>query len=305
MPKFQIERSLKIEAPASAVFPKVYDFKRWPEWSPWILAEPKCKLNFAKDGKSYSWEGDIIGSGEMELLEMKQHRELHYRLTFLKPFKSTSSVSFYLDERDGETDTKWTMSGGLPFFLFWMKKAMVASVGMDYDRGLNMLKDLVEQGCVPSVLSFPGLEPVKGFRYLGIRSKCSLRDIGAKMKEDFERLETTLASAGISGISPPVCFYHSFKITSGVTDYSVAVPVGVGSECPAGLVTGSVPDLQTYAIEHQGPYRHLGNAWAAGMMHSRAKLFSQSKSFVPFEVFESDPKTVDEDRLLTKVHFPI
>ena len=305
MPKFHIERSRIIQAPAYSVFSNVYDFKRWPIWSPWILAEPNCRLDYASDGKSYSWEGDIIGSGEMELLEMKQHLELHYRLTFLKPWKSTSSVSFYFDERDGETNTKWTMSGSLPFFLFWMKKMMVASIGMDYDRGLAMLKDLVEKGSVPSQLSFPGLERVVGFDYLGVKTSCSIKDIGRRMCEDLEKLQSAMKDAGVEGKGVPVCFYNRFQLTTGTTDYTVAIPVEINSRKPEGLVAGSIPDLETYAIEHAGPYRHLGNAWAAGMMHGRAKLFSQSKSQVPFEIYIDDPRSVDESRLTTRVHFPV
>jgi len=305
MPKFAIERHITIKAPASSVYSKVSDFKLWPTWSPWILAEPKCTLSYAEDGKSYSWEGDIIGSGEMELLELKQHRELHYRLTFLKPWKSTSSVSFYFDERDGITDTKWTMSGSLPFFLFWMKKMLMESVGMDYDRGLRMLKDFVEEGEVPSTLNYSGLESVDGFSYLGIRTECSIQEIAPRMKADLEKLGSALESAGIEGIASPLCFYNKFKITSGRTDYTVAIPVVAGTKCPAGLIAGKVPDLRTYAIEHVGPYRHLGNAWAAGMMHSRAKLFSQSKACVPFEVYEGDPQHVVESKLVTQVHFPV
>ena len=36
------------------------------------------------------------------------------------------------------------MEGTLPIFLFFMKKKMSAMVGSDYERGLAMLKELLE-----------------------------------------------------------------------------------------------------------------------------------------------------------------
>ena len=75
-------------------------------------------------------------------------------LTFLKPWKSQAKVAFYLKEEGASTQVRWTIDSGIPFFLFWMKKQMEIFVGMDYDRGLTMLKDLVETGSSNSTLTF-------------------------------------------------------------------------------------------------------------------------------------------------------
>ncbi len=132
MPKFSLSRSIEINASSENVYRVVRDFKRWTPWSPWILAEPDCALDFADDGKRYSWEGKIIGSGEMKILDDHANTRIDYELTFLKPWKSTSAVSFQFAESQGVTTTTWSMNGSLPFFLFWMKKMMSAMVGMDY-----------------------------------------------------------------------------------------------------------------------------------------------------------------------------
>lgn len=304
MPKFELERSIAIKAPAASVFSNVRDFCNWPDWSPWILAEPKCEISYAEDGESYRWAGDIIGAGEMEVLRVIDNREIHYRLTFLKPFKSTSSVSFYFEESNGETNTRWTMSGGLPFFLFWMKKMMVAAIGMDYDRGLRMLKDQVELGCIPSTLKFSGFDTVAGFDYLGLRRDCDFLEVPNLMSEDMKKLRETMQRSGIEAVGRPVSFYDKFDLSKGTTSYTVALPVASGTPCPSGLVAGTLPTLKCYAIHHTGPYRHLGNPWAAGMMHQRAKLYSLNKANVPFEVYQNNPCDVEEGDLRTSVYFP-
>ena len=41
------------------------------------------------------------------------------------------------------------MRGALPWFLFWMRPAMETFIGMDYERGLKMLKDWLMQKLKP------------------------------------------------------------------------------------------------------------------------------------------------------------
>ncbi|MDQ8185572.1 SRPBCC family protein [Pelagicoccus sp. SDUM812002] len=304
MPKFSLERSIMIRATAAAVFANVKDFQNWAGWSPWILAEPMCKLDYSEDGRGYSWSGDIIGSGKMEVMDTVENRELHYRLTFLKPFKSVSSVSFFFDECSEETNTRWTMSGDLPFFLFWMKKMTVAAISMDYDRGLRMLKDKIELGWVPSLMKFAGFEMIDGFEYVGLSNDCRIPEISVRLGEDMQKATALAKESGLKISGPPVCFYDTFEVSKGTASYTVALPVEAGSPCPTGLISGTMPDQKCYAIHHTGPYRHLGNPWAAGTMHQRAKLFAQNKSTSPFEIYLSDPANVAEEELSTSVCFP-
>lgn len=304
MPKFEIERAITIEASPASVFSNVKDFRNWTIWSPWILAEPDCQLEYAPDGKSYSWEGKIIGSGKMELLSEEENRAIHYRLDFFKPWKSTSSVSFYFEESSGKTTTKWTMSGALPFFLFWMKKTMVAAISMDYDRGLRMLKDHVEKGEVPSKLEFLGVTSIESFDYIAVKNSCNIVDISKTLGDDMKRIASALKESGVETQGAPVCFYDKFEVSKGRTSYTVALPVDSAAACPAGFEKGSLPKLQVYGVRHTGPYRHLANAWGAGMMHSQAKVFPPSKAYPPFEVYENDPCEVSEDEIVATVYLP-
>ena len=63
--------------------------------------------------------------------------------------------------------------------------------------------------------------------------------------------------------------------------------------------------LTVYAIEHHGRYRHLGNAWSAGMMRAHKKIFAQNKSIKPFEIYEKLPENGDESVAVTRVCFPV
>jgi len=160
MPTFQVNKSIVINAPAAALRTSLMDFKQWPSWSPWLITEPKATVNFnAKQGQigaAYDWHGDMTGVGEMRLTKASD-TTLEMDLTFLKPFKSSAKVGFDLIEKGESTEVTWRMKSQLPFFMFWMVSKMKTFIGMDYERGLRMLKELVETGSVASKLSLEGV----------------------------------------------------------------------------------------------------------------------------------------------------
>ena len=133
-----------------------------------------------------------------------------------------------------------------------------------------------------------------------------MTDIGPRMEADVQKLYAWLAESGTEATGTPFSIYHKWNPGKGQVDYTIASSVGTLPEStPAGIVTGTQPDVTTYRVRHTGPYHHLGNAWAAGMMHGRAKRFNQNKSVPPFEIYENEPKEVEPNDLVTVVHLPV
>ena len=306
MPKFDVKKSVVIDAPKEKVHAVVRNFRDWIPWSPWLIAEPDCQVNYAADGNSYDWEGKIVGSGGMVISGEDAPHWIDYELNFLKPFKSHSKTQFQFEDQGAGTKTTWTMEGSLPFFLFWMKPMMSTFVGMDYERGLGMLKEYVEKGTVSSKLAFPGAASFPGCDYVGIKTTCNIKDIGPQMGRDFDKLDEWLAECGVEPTGKPFSIYHRWDPVKGVTEYTVGRALKtMPSDLPSGFITGSIPTCQTFRVEHTGQYHYLGNAWAAGMMYSRNKVFAKSKKIHPFEVYETHPDEVGGSEAVTMLHFPI
>lgn len=305
MPSFDVSRSLVIAAPPAAVFDHVRDFKNWPKWSPWLICDPQAQLTFSDDGKRYDWQGPVSGSGFIEVTGETPGKSIDYSLTFLRPFKSTNTVGFRFAEKDGGTEVTWTMVGSLPWFMFWAKSMMAGYIGADYDRGLAMMKDQLETGAVPSKLEFPGIANIPETQYVGINTTCPISEIGPHMEKDFARLREWLESADLSPSAPPFSSVAQWSPGKDLCRYTVCMPfLQAPDEAPAGFVAGTRPACRAYQVRHTGPYRHLGNAWAAGMMHARSKVFDGSKRLAPFEIYESDPETTPENDLVTVIHIP-
>ena len=306
MPALNIKKSTRIEAPAEKVFDVLSNFNHWQAWSPWLIMEPEAQVKIAEDAKSYSWEGNRVGSGNMKITSEKANQSIDYDLMFLKPWKSKAKVRFELNQNGDATEVTWSMESSLPFFLFWMKKMMEGFVGMDYERGLGMLKELIEEGKVHSKLNFEGQSSYKGCQYVGVRTTCPMGEIGEAMKRDFGKLESYVSQHEDNVFGPALSVYHKWDITKKQVSYTSAIPVKeIPETLSEGLISGSIPSTEIYTIIHTGPYTHLGNAWSTLYNMKQNKEIKVNKSIDPFEIYVNDPTKVDAKELITAVNFPL
>jgi predicted transcriptional regulator YdeE len=268
--------------------------------------DPDATVDVREDGKFYTWTGDLTGAGQMEVTGEEANQWANYDLLFLKPWKSKAKVRFETVEKDGGTEVTWFMDSSLPFFLFWMQKTMTAMIGMDYERGLNMLKDLVEDGEVHSILEFKGENEFPGCTYIGVNTTCKMEEVGPKMQEDLGKIWHFIEDKQDLIAGAPFSQYHKWNFSKGLVSYTSGLPVKeIPADLPSGLVGHSIPATKVYTMRHVGHYEHLGNAWSTLQSMKQNKKFKMSKGIHPFEVYESDPTQVDANDLVTEVHFPI
>lgn len=306
MPKMNISRSIEINAPVGQVFPKLNDLNHWKTWSPWLILEPETKVIVRDDAKYYEWEGERTGSGNMTITSEKENESLAIDLVFLKPWKSKAKVGFNLKPVGDKTKVTWTMDSSMPFFMFFMKSMMEAFIGMDYERGLKLLKDYVEDGEVHSKLEIEKSGTYSGCQYIGLKTECKIADMSDAMTKDFEKLWAFMDDKKDIIAGNPVSIYHKWKFGKGTCQYSVGVPVSsIPSNLPGDFTKGEIPAIETYSIIHTGPYEHLGNAWSMMMNLQRSKAFKAKKGIHPFEEYLNDPSSTDPLEYKTAVRFAV
>ena len=306
MPKIHVQKSVHIKAPIEKVYNAVSNFNHWTSWSPWLIQEPDAKVTVAKDAKYYEWEGKMVGSGNMSITDEQANQSVNYDLTFLKPWKSRAKVRFELSPEADGTKTTWFMDSSLPFFMFWMKKMMTTFIRMDYDRGLALLKDYVEDGEVHSKLERKGYSNYPGCTYVGIQTTCKMQEVGPKMQEDLGRIGDFLKDKEALVAGPPFSIYHKWDMVRDQIRYTSGIPLkSLPADLPAGLMVGEIPPTRIYTVGHTGPYHHLGNAWTTLYTMQRNKVFKLNKKADPFEVYLDDPHEVAANELRTEIHFPV
>lgn len=306
MPKMSINRSVMINAPIDKIFSTLNDFNHWQAWSPWLIMDPDTKVTVRDDSKYYEWNGKRTGEGNMTILSEKENESIDYDLMFLKPWKSQAKVSFYFKTVGDAVQVTWTMDSSLPFFLFWMKKQMEAFVGMDYERGLNMLKEYVEKGEIDSKLEFKGTSDFPHTHYVGVKTSCNMDQMGDQMKADFEKLEAYAKENEGETTGQVFSIYHKWDMVKRVAEYSACLGVkSKASNLSGGMFAGEVPATKVNTVRHIGTYDHLGNAWTTLYSMQRGKEFKMAKGIHPFEMYVNDPAEVAPKDLITDINFAV
>ena len=308
MPSYHVERSIVIDKPLLEVRDSLKNFKAWPRWSPWLVMEPDATLTYTQRqgqvGASYGWSGMLVGAGSMELLTVHDDL-LEMEINFVKPFKSRADVAFKLQEVEAGTEVSWVMNSALPFFLFWMRSKMETFIGMDYERGLGMLKVYLETGSVPSYSIIEGVVMLPEQTYIGIPNQCTLNELGVVMKKDFETLYDFMKENDISMDGVPFCIYNRFDIFRKEAEYIACIPVKKELSLPQGWVKGKVLPQEALKTIHRGAYLYLGNAWMTAMNYARIKKMKTGKMPVGYEFYPNNPYDTAEEDLLTEIYLPL
>ena len=309
MPRFHVQRSIDINATPESVFETVADYGTWKTWSPWLCAEPDAEVTVTDDpssvGSIYSWSGEIVGAGEIEHRQLESPRVIEDELRFTKPFRSQSRVVFKIEPAGEGAKITWHMHGSLPWFLFWMIPQMEIFVGMDYQRGLRMLKELLETGQILSKTTIQGVDSVGPLRMAGVRKTCSVSDVGPSMEAAFSEATQKFQQAGLSTDGEGITVYHKFDLKAQTFDYTSGflLPDSAGS-VPADLTSWSIPHTKVLRTEHIGSCDNLGNAWSAANQYVRYKKLKQSK-ILTFEIYKNDPHETSPADLRTEIYLPL
>lgn len=153
LPKeYYVERSVTINTPAVLVYSQVVDLEAWQEWDPWGDMDPDMQVVYGETrvglGASYSWISETAGNGTMQIVEVDPPNMVKYELLFEGYEENPSFSRILLEAPDaiGPTSVTWTFEGNVGDKLFarWMVLLMDKFVGVNYEKGLNNLKERCE-----------------------------------------------------------------------------------------------------------------------------------------------------------------
>ena len=143
---YTVERRATVGAAPEQVYEQLVDFHQWVNWSPWEELDPELQRTYSGTdrgvGAVYEWSGNRkAGAGRMEITKAEPSSEVDVALAFLKPFKSTSAVTFTLSPAGDGTEVTWTMVGPKTFMtkVMGIFKSMDSFVGPDMEKGLAKL----------------------------------------------------------------------------------------------------------------------------------------------------------------------
>lgn len=152
MSKFEVTRSVQIDASPEKALAVITDLRRWEAWTPWRDLDANVKYTYSGPesgvGAKCAWSGgEDAGEGWMEITEVAaDHIDMMF--SFERPWTSKNDVRIALTPAAGGTMLTWTMTGK-PMNLL---SRMVASalridqhLGAYAESGLARLKEDLER----------------------------------------------------------------------------------------------------------------------------------------------------------------
>ena len=145
--RYEISRSISINAERSTIHPYVDDLNKWPEWEPWTRADPSIKTTVGNPssgvGANQSWTGES-SHGSLKFSYSAQETGVVYDMTFDDQWKSVGAITY--KPTGGKTEVTWTIKGdyGMNIVGRYIGLMMDSMVGPMFEDGLGRLRSVVE-----------------------------------------------------------------------------------------------------------------------------------------------------------------
>ncbi len=147
--KYNVERSILINAPAEKIFALLNDLKKHPAWSPWLASDSTMKFSYGKKsigvGAVYTWKSSSSGSGKMTITVSKKNQLIKTDLQF----KGSSDAKGYWTLKKVGDKIKLTQGfdgkTGLNPLAKFFSLTMDSMIGPYFEKGLKNIKKIAEK----------------------------------------------------------------------------------------------------------------------------------------------------------------
>jgi AraC family transcriptional regulator len=248
------------------IFPVVASYADREIWDPWVTLDSTTDVHIESQpgyvGSTYSWDGQKIGSGHMEVVSVMENRHIESSLNF-SDMDTPSVVEWDFKPVDGGTRVTWSFSQettypfsrlGMIFGKIFLKKS--------FDLGLANLKKYMES--MPKktrALGNISVETLPAMQTLVADGAGTLEAIGEQMGELYPLLFTEAGLQQLEITGAPFAEYLDFDESTGFSNYRAGIVVDkAGSD--AGVVKAvAYPEMEAVQAIHTGPYEDFVSSY--------------------------------------------
>ena len=294
------------------IFPTVASFVERHEWDPWYTQDSTADVRYGPKygyvGSTYSWEGQKIGTGRMEVISVKENEYIESSLWF-GDVDTPSLVEWNFKAVDGGTKVVWSFSQettypigrlGMMFGKIFLKQS--------FELGLANLKELMETN-PPSPWVLSTLSPIaigtqNAMLALVADGAGTMETIGEQLGELYGLLFAEAGSQQLDIAGAPFVHYLDYDESTGFSNYRAGIVVNkLGSD--AGAVKAvAYPEMEVVQAVRTGPYEEFSTSYdelGAYMEANEIQVSGEAFEFYQVGMMaESDPSLWE-----TLIAFPL
>ncbi len=303
--KYDVNRSVYIDATPEMVYAEVSDFKTWPEWSSWFEKDETMKAEFGDPsqgvGATYSWTSENQGSGDMVILEAEPGKSMKTQINF--GGMGSSNGYWMFEPKDGGTQVTWGFKGEMPFFFRFMAANMDEGVGPDFEKGLSNLKENIESRKPQYEFTEMTLQPTAIYYTHHENTPMSTMS-GEWFGANWGMISGYLAEDMNNVTGAPMAIYWDWNEAEGTFSADLAIPCS--SEKPGNdvVMKGESYSGKVIKTTYMGAYDGTGEA------HMALEEYMKANN-IPFggpamEVYVTDPSTEpDTAKWVTEIYYGV
>jgi len=294
----EVSAETTIDLEANRIFPKVASFAGRELWDPWLTQDSTAEATIESQtdyvGSSYTWNGEKVGKGRMEVISVKVNEYIESHLWF-GDVEEPALVEWKFEAVDGGTHIIWSFSQettypigrlGMMFGKIFLKQS--------FELGLANLKELMES--MPkksSVLGSISIEQMPAMQALVADGAGTMETIGEQLGELYGLLFTEAGKQQLEIAGAPFAHYLDFDESTGFSNYRAGIMVNkLGSD--AGAVKAvTYPEMEVVQAVHTGPYEEFSTSYdELGAYIETNEIDVNGEAFEFYQVgmqMESDP----------------
>ncbi len=310
--QYQIEKTVKIQAPKELVFEKLTDFKDWKNWLPQV--DSTYKLSF--DDTQLSYKQPISGiSFILSTLSKTHYSAITQKAVWKKQY---GTVSF---------DLNWqiTMQGDQSYVTlelkadqdYWAKAVNLFTqtqpqqvLEKHIEESLAKFKKYIAKEMAVYNLTINGTFEAasKSYFFYSLSSKTNPAQIQAKREKAYTVFNNTPLS-GISSASPLVLFYNKIDSKHHNAIISFAKFSSGDSIIPpedSKLLLSTTTGGLTLKATLTGNYSNIPKLWEKAKVYMYANGLTQDQSRLPYEIYKRDATTTKNPaKWITELYIPV
>ncbi|MCB9245487.1 MAG: SRPBCC family protein [Flavobacteriales bacterium] len=311
-----LSRSIEIDASPELAWKHVNSMRSQNEWSPWNELDTTMVQTFEGEdgavGSSWSWKGnDKVGTGKQTIRAIDSEKMLiENDLEFFEPWEAKCDVSVQVEALEGgRSKVTWNFNqpAPMPGNLFMTLMGMKGALTKDFDKGLGMLKKLVEEdAATPDVATFEVRREERGsMEYMIKKETVGMADMKAYFERSMPAVYQTAKDANIlDTTAAPVALYFTWDEESQKSELSAAVRVIPGSKPATGYEVHKTSAGPCLIVDYYGPYEKTGDAHM--FLDGYMKENNLELSGAVMEEYITDPSTEpDPAKWLTRIVYPV
>ncbi len=280
------------------IFPTVASFNNRFEWDPWYTQDSTADVRLEPApgyvGSTYSWEGEKIGTGRMEVISVKENQYIESSLWFGE-VESPSLVEWHFEPVDGGTKVLWSFSQETTYPIG--RLGMIFGkifLNQSFELGLANLKEYMES--LPkksSVLGPITVESMPAMFTLVADGAGTMETIGEQLGELYGLLFTEAGKQQLEVVGAAFVHYLDYDESTGHSNYLAGIQVAKMGLDAAKVKAVAYPELVAVRAIHTGPYEEFTSSYEQlGAYIETNEIQASGEAFEFYQVgmqTESDP----------------